>query len=91
MMPDRKNYPVIGTIPQEYVPWGMLAPHENRARLNHAQSLSRLAERGGLDWGEILAILEDRPWRTISFNNKAENRAKVMEYVSAYLKMEAGA
>lgn len=30
------------------VPWGLIAPHERRARANHGgQSLNRLAERGG--------------------------------------------
>ena len=45
------------------VPWEMLAPHEAQAQRNHGgQSLERLAQRGGLDPCEALAILDDKPW-----------------------------
>jgi len=45
------------------IPWRMIAPHENQAKLNHGQSLEELAKRGGLcDW-EILAVLEDRKYK----------------------------
>jgi hypothetical protein len=47
------------------VPWLMLAPHEEQAIRNHDQSLERLAERGGLDPAEMVAILEDRQWGSI--------------------------
>ncbi|WP_211099537.1 hypothetical protein [Azospirillum agricola] len=33
------------------VPWSLLAPHEAQA------------ERGGLSPAEMVAVLEDRPWR----------------------------
>lgn len=36
--------------------------NEEWAQHNHGQSLSHLAERGGLDPSEILAIIERRPW-----------------------------
>ena len=45
------------TFPMEF-----FAPHERQASRNHAQTLARLNERGGLSWGEALAVLEDRPW-----------------------------
>lgn len=45
------------------VPWAMLAPHEKQALHNHDQTLKRLAERGGLSPCEMLAVLENRPWR----------------------------
>ncbi len=44
------------------VPWDAVAPHERQAQRNHSQSLARLAERGGLSWTELLAVLEDREW-----------------------------
>jgi hypothetical protein len=39
------------------------ALNEEWAQRNHDQSLARLAERGGLDPTEIVANLEQRPWR----------------------------
>lgn len=50
------------------VPWSLLTPHEERAKMNHDQSLERLAERGGLDPAEMLAILEDRRWKSMEFS-----------------------
>lgn len=44
-------------------PWGIIAPHERQAQINHGQTLKRLAERGGLSPCELVAILEDRHWR----------------------------
>jgi hypothetical protein len=41
------------------VPWELVAPHERRARLNHDQSLERLAERGGLSPGELWCLVAD--------------------------------
>lgn len=55
------EFPVLGT--QETVPWNVICQHEKQAMSNHGQSLKRLAERGGLDYSEILAILEDRPYK----------------------------
>lgn len=46
-----------------YIPWAMLAPHEQWAEKNHHQTLKRLAERGGLGWSEALAVLENRDWK----------------------------
>jgi len=37
--------------------------NEDHAQRNHGQSLSRLAERGGLDLQEALAIIELRQWK----------------------------
>jgi hypothetical protein len=42
------------------LPWDMVAPHDRRARANHGASLVQLARRGGLEWGELLAVIEDR-------------------------------
>lgn len=44
------------------VPWDMLDAHEARALRNHAQSLARLAERGGLSPQEMLQVLDDKGW-----------------------------
>lgn len=45
-----------------YVPWSLVAPHEQQADRNHGQSLQRLADRGGLCPSELAAVLEDRAW-----------------------------
>lgn len=41
------------------VPWSFVAPHEARAQKNHDQTLSRLAERGGLDLLELFCLVHD--------------------------------
>jgi len=46
------------------IPWSLIAPHEQQAQLNHGgQTLKRLAERGGLDALEAVAVLEDVDYR----------------------------
>jgi len=42
------------------VPWRMIAAYEEQAELYTAQSLVRLAERGGLCPSEMVAVLENR-------------------------------
>lgn len=69
------------------LPWDMLAPHERQAINNHGQTLERLADRGGLDVGEALAILEDRPYRTMSPVNAHEALVRAM---MAWAEKEAG-
>lgn len=54
------------------VPWELVEPHEQQAQLNHSQSLQRLAERGGLAWSEILAVVEDREFRRMNDREAAQ-------------------
>lgn len=44
-----------------YCLWDIIEPHRKRAYLNYSQTLEMLAERGGLDWYEILCVLLDKP------------------------------
>jgi hypothetical protein len=44
------------------VPWEFMAPHEYQALTNHSQSLEVLADRGGLDVTEALAVITGRRW-----------------------------
>lgn len=77
-------YPILGTRPQQYIPRGLLMIHEGQAWKNHGQSLSQLAQRGGLSWAEALAIIEGKNWRDAEHNeNTAEVtvRKMVAEYV----------
>lgn len=57
-----RRFPVQGG---PSIPWWFIASHEAQAKLNHDQTLERLAERGGLSPTEALAVLEDRrfPWK----------------------------
>ncbi len=48
------------------IPWEVVKPHAEQAMRNHYQTLERLAERGGLSWSEMAAVLEDRPWSQMS-------------------------
>ena len=47
------------------VPWSVLTPHEQQAMRNHGQSLECLAARGGLGLDELVAVLEDRPYKAM--------------------------
>lgn len=54
------KFPILGT--GESIPWDAIISHEKQAIRNHGQTLRRLAERGGLDYTEVLAVLEDRDY-----------------------------
>lgn len=54
-----REFPIMGW---RTIPWSLIAPYELAARKNHHQSLERLAERGGLDPAEAVAVFEGRPW-----------------------------
>lgn len=56
-----RRTPNIRTI----VEWDFVWPHRMQAMKNHTQTLERLAERGGLSFSELLAVLEDRPYSQI--------------------------
>ena len=45
------------------VAWDVLDERRWRVLRNHGDTPEGLAERGGLSWCELVAILEDRPWR----------------------------
>lgn len=52
-----RMYPVSGG---PSIPWHIIIPHETQAKKNHGgQGLRRLAERGGIDRVEALAIVRD--------------------------------
>lgn len=59
-----KQFPIFGTpgIIQS-VPWRLVEPHRDQAMQNHGQTLERLAERGGLDWAELFAVMQGWTWR----------------------------
>ncbi len=65
-------YPILESerSPKQYIPRGLLSPHEKQAWRNHGQSLSKLAQRGGLSWAEALAIIEDKKLRDAEHDEK---------------------
>ena len=62
------------------IPWWFIASHEAQAKLNHDQTLERLAERGGLSPTEALAVLEDRRFSR-GFNAETD-RKRLTEIVT---------
>lgn len=81
-----ETFPVLGAKRRDAapgtpvsVPWSLLAPHEEQAQRNHYQSLKRLAERGGLSPAEMVAVIEDRPWRNMA---PADAVARLLELIA---------
>jgi hypothetical protein len=75
----RTSFPILREYAEpgrKDIPWEMIAPHEGQARLNHGQSLERLAERGGLAACEAVAVLENRAWRRMT---EADQRLTQLE------------
>lgn len=68
-------YPILGSRPQQYIPRGLVMIHEEQVWKNHGQSLSQLAQRGGLSWTEALAIIEGKSWKDAEHD---ENTAEVI-------------
>ncbi len=68
-----------------YVPWGMIAPYEDRAQSNHGQSLERLADRGGLSPGEFLSVVNDKRWSEYSGLTMREATSRINYRIAEYL------
>ena len=91
-MPDR--FPVLNWAARANrdagcphdVPWAMLAPHYSQAEHNHAQSLQRLAARGGLDPVEMLCVLDGTDWegRNAQYNDPAYAVAELQRRVASW-------
>lgn len=63
-----RRFPILDSSIRS-IPWDMIESQECQAIDNHDQSLSRLAERGGLCPSEALAVLDGRKWKRM---NEAE-------------------
>lgn len=48
------------------VPWDLVEIGREQAQKNHYQTLERLAERGGLSPCEMIAVIENRPWKSMT-------------------------
>jgi hypothetical protein len=72
--------------PKESVPWDAVEPHRAQAQRNHYQTLERLAQRGGLSWSELLAVLQDQGWTKIA---EDDARKQVNAMIAARKKGQA--
>ena len=64
-------------IPGFFIPLEMIVPHECQCKINHQQSLERIAQRGGFSRCEAIAVIEDRPWTSIPVE-QADKQLKEM-------------
>ena len=63
------------------VPWGLVETNAKQCERNHGQTPERLAERGGLHPVELVAVIEGRPWFTMS---EREATRRLLGYVEQY-------
>lgn len=63
IMIDYRGTP--GPCPSQ-IPWDAIAPYDGQARVNHQQTLERLAERGGLSPAEAFMVMHGRSWRDLT-------------------------
>lgn len=62
------------------IPWDLIAPHDKQAQINHGgQTLARLKERGGLSPCEAIAVIEDRKWEQIKYEDSAARLKQLVE------------
>lgn len=63
----RETFPILGqrgaTIDLQLV-----KDHGSQAQSNHGQTVARLAERGGLSWCELFAVLHNQRWQKMDEN-----------------------
>lgn len=77
-----RKFPILGGGMD--IPWIIVELHDKQVRANHGQSLERIAERGGLGWGEALAVLEDRKYKYI---DEDAARIQVLEIVADFYRL----
>lgn len=63
----RKTFPILKGDGAK-IDYQLVADHAEQARANHYQTVARLAERGGLSWCELYAVLHNRKWEKIETN-----------------------
>lgn len=51
------------------IDYQLVEDHGGQARDNHGQTVKRLAERGGLSWCELHAVLHNRKWEKMDSND----------------------
>lgn len=64
------------------VPWAVVSVFEDRAKLNHGQTLERLAERGGLSPRELACLLTDQ---SLKERNQWLDEQDALDFIAAIL------
>lgn len=75
-----REYMPILQHPDFRLPWSLIESHRQQALENHGQSLEKLADRGGLSFSEVAAIMENRKWSKIVWpvgHERAENPERI--------------
>lgn len=79
----RKQFPILGGGGAK-IDWQLVVDHGRQAKANHYQTVERLAERGGLSWCELHAVLHNRPWQKMDENTAiVECRSLEASYLAA--------
>ena len=82
----RKQFPILGSGGAK-IDWQLVIDHGGQAKKNHYQSVERLAERGGLSWCELYAVLHDKPWQKMGTNDAIiACRALEASYIAAAIR-----
>lgn len=90
-MNESDGFPIMGketATKLGTIPWELIELHSKQAQRNHSQTVLRLAERGGLSPCEAVAVLEDREWHAMDWNESVaklqrltHNRLKITQTV----------
>lgn len=79
----RPTFPILNSDGAR-IDYQLVADHGGQAQKNHYQSVERLAQRGGLSWSEIHAVLHGRAFQKIDQNTAIiECRALEARYLAA--------
>lgn len=63
----RKRFPILKGDGAT-IDWQLVEDHGGQAQQNHYQTVQRLAERGGLSWSELHAVLHNQRYRDMDAN-----------------------
>lgn len=76
-----KDFPILRSkIGPKTVPAMFVYAHKRQCDRNHGQTVDRLAERGGLSWCELFAVLHNVRWRSM---NEQDAHAGCMSYMAS--------
>ena len=78
-----KIFPIMHGFFLKAIPLNVIEPHDEQAQRNHSQSLTRLAERGGLSPLEALLVLTDEPPNPFPATSFGEAEFKIIEMLIA--------
>lgn len=79
----RPTFPILGSRGAR-IDLQLIKDHEGQAQQNHYQTVDQLAERGGLSWCELHAVLHNRPFQKMGQNEAMiESRALEARYLAA--------